>query len=88
MTDWDDWRPTELSFYLMQLACRLESPNPFSAASKGMQQGFLRHMGSTDFFQDLITKGARVDVAAWISRWNANNRSYQQQSKRHWLYTN
>ncbi len=86
VTDWDDWRPTELSFHLMRLACKLEPVNPFAAASRGMQQGFLRHMGSTEFFQDLITRGSRVDVGIWISRWEARNRVYQQQSKRHWLY--
>ncbi|MBE7538364.1 MAG: DUF1343 domain-containing protein [Opitutaceae bacterium] len=86
--DWDDWRPTELNFYLMQLACRLESPNPFSAASKGMQQGFLRHVGSTAFFEDLVKKGARIDIPSWINRWQQQARAYQQQSKRFWIYPN
>lgn len=86
VTDWDDWRPTELSFYLMQLGCRIEPVNPYAAAPRGMQQGFLRHMGSTEFFQDLVAKGSRVDVATWISRWETRNKIYQQQSKRHWLY--
>lgn len=88
VTDWDDWRPTELNFYLMQLACRLESPSPFSSASKGMQQGFLRHVGSTAFFEDLVAKGARIDIPSWISRWQQQNKAYQQQSKRFWIYPN
>lgn len=88
VTDWDDWRPTELNFHLMRLACKLESPNPFRAASKGMQQGFLRHMGSTEFFQELITKGANVDVTSWIARWEKQSQIFRQKSRRYWLYPN
>jgi len=86
VTDWDDWRPTELSFHLMRLGCKLEPRNPYASAPKGMQQGFLRHMGASDFFAELVTKGSRVDVAAWVDKWQARNQSYQQLSKRHWLY--
>lgn len=86
VTDWDDWRPTELSFHLMRLGCKLEPVNPYAAAPKGIQQGFLRHMGASDFFAELLAKGARVDVNAWIETWETRNKQYQSQSKRYWLY--
>ena len=86
VTDWDDWRPTELSFHLMRLGCKLEGGNPYAAASKGIQQGFLRHMGDSDFFADLVAKGARVDVERWLVRWQAENRAYVASKKRFWLY--
>ena len=34
VADWDEWRPTELSFYLMKLSCKLEPKNPFAYVSK------------------------------------------------------
>ncbi|ACB75070.1 DUF1343 domain-containing protein [Opitutus terrae] len=85
VTDWDEWNPTQLSFYLMQLACRIEKKNPFlvpdSAAS-----GFLRHMGSEEFFRALQRDGANTNIAAFFADWQRRAKIYQAQSKRYWLY--
>lgn len=86
VTDWDEWRPTELSFYLMKLACKLEPKNPFAFASKGEVDGFLRHMGSTEFFRDIAAHGARIDVDSYIRRWQAEDRNFQERSRRFWMY--
>lgn len=83
VNDWDDWNPTELSFYLMRLACKLDPKNPFRT---GDPSGFLRHMGSTEFFNALRRDGARVDLNAFLADWRAKARIYQEQSKRYWLY--
>ena len=86
VTDWDAWHPTELSFYLMKLACEVEPKNPFAAAPRAMANGFLRHMGSTAFFNDIASRGAKVDLAAYLRDWREKDRVYQEQSKRYWLY--
>lgn len=86
VTDWDKWRPTELNFYLMKLDCALSPRNPFAAASPSIAGGFLRHMGSTAFFQDLAAHGARVDVDAYMRDWQAKDAAYQQWSRKFWLY--
>ncbi len=85
VSDWDDWNPTEISFHLMRLACRIDprNPNPFRT---GDASGFLRHMGSTAFYETLKRDGARTDVEAWFRQWQAQAKIYQQQSKRFWLY--
>ena len=88
VTDWDAWHPTELSFYLMKLACELEPKNPFASAPRAMANGFLRHMGSTAFFNDIAAHGAKVDLAAYLREWREKDRVYQEQSKRYWLYHN
>lgn len=85
VTDWDDWNPTELSFYLMRLACRLEKTNPF-AVSDVRASGFLHHMGSEEFFRALQRDGARTDVPAFIAEWQKRAKIYQTQSKKYWLY--
>jgi uncharacterized protein YbbC (DUF1343 family) len=86
VSDWDAWRPTELSFYLMKLACKLEPRNPFAFASKGEEAAFLQHMGSVGFFRDLVANGARVDVERYLRQWQAEDQIYQEQSSRFWLY--
>jgi len=70
----------------MKLACKFSPTNPFAPAPKRDVSGFLRHMGSTAFYQDLVAKGARVDVEAWLKQWRDQARIYQEQSKRYWLY--
>jgi uncharacterized protein YbbC (DUF1343 family) len=87
ITDYDDWRPVELNFHLMRIACKLAAPrNPFAAAPGRNFSGFMRHMGSQGFMNDLAAKGARVDVDAWVRTWREQAKVYQEQSKRYWLY--
>jgi uncharacterized protein YbbC (DUF1343 family) len=86
VVDWDAWRPTELSFYLMKLACKLEPKNPFAAASTGSANTFLRLMGSTAFFNALKRDGAKVDVESFLADWRKRAQIYQQQTRRYWLY--
>ncbi len=86
IADYDAWRPTELNFWLMKLACRLEPKNPFATATAADRSLFLHLMGSTAFFNDLVAKGRNVDVAAWLARWREQARIYQEQSKRYWIY--
>ena len=86
ITDYDAWNPTELSFWLMKLTCKLEPKNPFIAATEAQRRTFLVHVGSQAFFNDLVTKGRNHDVAAWLKTWHEQDRIYQEQSKKFWLY--
>ena len=86
ITDWDEWRPTELNFYLMQLDCRYSPKNPYAGVKVGDANGFLRHMGSTAFFNDIVVHGGRVDVAAYVRSWEAKAAAFQQQTRQFWLY--
>jgi uncharacterized protein YbbC (DUF1343 family) len=86
IVDWAEWRPTELSFYLMKLDCRFAPRNPFAAAPPQVVRNFLYHMGSTAFFQDLAAHGSAVDVGAYVREWDSRARAFQQQSRRFWLY--
>jgi uncharacterized protein YbbC (DUF1343 family) len=86
VSNYDEWNPTELNFYLMRLACKLDPKNPFAPIPRRDFSGFLRHMGSEAFLRELQRDGARVDVEKWIRLWREQDRVYQQQSKRYWLY--
>jgi uncharacterized protein YbbC (DUF1343 family) len=80
VTDWDQWRPTELNFQLMRLACMLEPKNPF------LFEVFLRHMGSTAFYRDISARGSKVNVEAYLDQWQAEARAFQERTRRFWLY--
>ena len=86
LADYDEWQPTELNFWLMKLACKLDAKNPFATATEAERRTFLVHLGSRAFFNDLAAKGARVDIEAWLRTWREQARIYQEQSKRYWLY--
>jgi uncharacterized protein YbbC (DUF1343 family) len=86
ITDWDEWRPTELNFYLMKLSCELSSRNPFASASADQKNIFLKLTGSPAFFRDIATHGGRIDVDAYVRDWQARAKIFQQQSRRFWLY--
>ncbi len=86
ISDFDEWRPTELSLQLMRLACKLEPKNPFATAKSKDSSFFLRLLGSEAFFRALQRDGANTDVAAFIKDWTARNEIYRQQTRRYWLY--
>jgi len=86
ITDYDAWRPCDLNFWMMKLACRYAPQNPFAPVRGRDASGFLRHLGSQAFYDDLAAQGARVDVEKWIRQWREQARVYQEQSKRYWLY--
>ena len=86
ITDFDAWSPTELSFWLMKLACKLEPRNPFIAATEAQKRTWLVHVGSQAFLNDLLTNGRNVDIAAWLRTWREQTKVYQEQSKKFWLY--
>ena len=86
ITDWDQLRPTELSLQMMRLACKYDPRNPFASAQKKDVNLFLKIMGSAALYNDLATRGARIDVDAYLRDWQTKNAIYQQQSKRYWLH--
>jgi uncharacterized protein YbbC (DUF1343 family) len=83
--DYDSWRPCDLNFWMMKLACKYSKENPFSSRGRDLS-GFLRHLGSQGFLNDIAAKGAAVDVAGWLKLWREQARVYQEQSKKYWLY--
>jgi len=86
VTDWDDWQPCDLSFYLMRLACRLEPRNPFVNVPKADASRFLHEMGCAALFHDLAVNGPRVDIEGYLRKWDVEDRQYREASRRFWLY--
>ncbi|OAM88812.1 DUF1343 domain-containing protein [Termitidicoccus mucosus] len=86
VVNWDAWRPTELSFYLMRLACQLGGNNPFAAAKPADARSFNIHTGSPEWWDALKRDGAKVSVASFVQKWQREAAAYQQASRKFWLY--
>lgn len=89
VTDWDSWRPTELSFYLMKLACAYapaNTKNPFAAASPTDARSFNIHTGSWWWWNTIVKDGANIDVALFLRAWHRECVKFQDASKQFWLY--
>jgi uncharacterized protein YbbC (DUF1343 family) len=86
IVDYDAWHPCDLNFWMMKLACKYSKQNPFSPIRGRNFSGFLRHLGSQAFLNDIAAKGAAVDVAAWIRTWREQAKVYQDHSRKYWLY--
>ncbi|WP_309025853.1 DUF1343 domain-containing protein [Pelagicoccus enzymogenes] len=86
VTDWQKWRPTELSFYMMQLTSKFESSNPFASATESQASLFNKHTGSTSWWNELAAKGERANVSGYITLWQRQAKQFQIESRRFWLY--
>jgi len=86
VADWQAWRPTELSFQLMRLACRYDPPNPFTKIDGKDARSFNIHVGSTAWWNALRRDGAQVNVGSFISAWTTDARAYQQLTRKYWIY--
>jgi uncharacterized protein YbbC (DUF1343 family) len=86
ITDWDEWHPTELNFYLMKLACRHQAKNPFASLSAPEANLFQKLTGSPAFFKDIAAHGSRIDVGAYLREWQVRDAAFQEESRRYWLY--
>jgi uncharacterized protein YbbC (DUF1343 family) len=84
--DWNAWRPTELSFHLMRLSCVWSPPNPFLAATPAQAELFNKHTGSTAWWQAITNQGSRVNVGAYVGDWSQRAATFQQVSRKYWLY--
>jgi uncharacterized protein YbbC (DUF1343 family) len=86
VTDWDAWRPADLSFCLMRLACKWSPSNPFGNATADKVSIFNKLVGSHAWWTALRRDGARVDVEGFLADWRQRAVFYKQQVRRYWLY--
>lgn len=86
VTDWNAWHPTQLSFELMRLACRLNRTNPFARATAAQERTFNIHTGSTAWWNAIRRDGARVNLESFLQSWNQRDLIYQEHTRAFWLY--
>lgn len=86
VTDWNQLRPTELSFHLMRMACVFSGANPFAEARESQQNLFNKHVGSTAWWRALTALGADVPVEKFVGEWAAAAKAWQGTSRPFWIY--
>ena len=84
VTDWEQVRPTELSFHMMQLTA-LWAGKAIYAQSKHAAL-FNKHVGSSAWWSALTNKGAHLNLNTFIQDWERSAMRFQQQSKSYQLY--
>lgn len=86
VVNWDQWHPTELSFYMHKQAATWQRMNPFAVMTTDDTRTFNIHVGSAAWTAALKREGPRVDVASFLRNWAERAAIYQEQSKKYWLY--
>lgn len=87
VTDYETLSPTELSFHMMVMAVQLGRENPFAAATEAEMVLYNKHVGSTEWWDAISTKGARVDLDYFLQKFKRECETFREFSKRYWIYT-
>ncbi|MBQ8723803.1 MAG: DUF1343 domain-containing protein [Opitutales bacterium] len=86
VSDWRLLRPTEISFHMMRQCCVWEKTNPFAVARGNDRDLFLKHLGDEKFFNALCREGAKINIKAWCSRWEARAADFRRSVEDYRLY--
>lgn len=86
VSDWRLLRPTEISFHMMRQCCVWEKTNPFAVARGNDRDLFLKHLGDEKFFNALCREGAKINIKAWSSRWEARAADFRRSVEDYRLY--
>ncbi|MEM1221986.1 MAG: DUF1343 domain-containing protein [Verrucomicrobiota bacterium] len=84
VTDWNICRPTELSFQMMRLSAEWSYQNPFATMTNSNL--FNKHVGSTAWYDEIRTYGAKARVNLYIQEWAKRSSRFQSLATRFWLY--
>ena len=84
--DWRQLRPTEVSFYLMQLSAAWSRNNPFAEVSSNKMKLFNKHVGSSAWWEEISNRGAQADVRSFFQDWQRQSAAFKQRSRQFWLY--
>ena len=84
VVDWSIVRPTELSFHMMQLAAAWSASNPFKASKNSTL--FNKHVGSTDWWNEITSRGAQARVGQFVNMWSKQAQTFQSKTQRFWIY--
>lgn len=86
ISNWEAFRPCELSFQMMRQTCIWSGSNPFASLKKNERDLFIKHVGSEAFYKALVRDGARVNVRGWCKLWEKQAESFRARMIKHRLY--
>ena len=84
--DWHRWRPTELSFHMMQLAAAWHKGNPFAKATDNTGNLFNKHVGASDWWYELLNYGDAARTKAFVDKWKRESQVFADRMQRFCIY--
>ncbi len=87
VSDWNKLKPSALSLYMMRQCCAWSATNPFAKATNTERDLFIKHVGSEALYEELKTKGAAIDVGAWLAKWDAQSAAFRTRTAPFRLYS-
>jgi len=84
--DYAALRPTQLSFEMMKLAAKWSPKNPFAEATEAQMILYNKHVGSTEWWDAISTRGARVDLPYFFNKFSLESKTFQEFSRPYWIY--
>jgi uncharacterized protein YbbC (DUF1343 family) len=84
VSDWNQVRPTEISFHMMQLTAAWTEDNPFPKT--GNPTLFNKHVGSSAWWSEITQRGAQARVQQFARHWAKQARAFQQHHLQFRLY--
>jgi uncharacterized protein YbbC (DUF1343 family) len=86
ISDWNAWKPTQLPFYMMKLSALWESPSPFSKATEAKAGLFNKHVGSSWWWDALLSKGGSVNPSQYLAEWEKDSLRFRELVRPYLLY--
>ena len=86
VSNWSEWKPTQLAFAMMELSAKWENPSPFTQAKDSEITLFNKHLGSTAWWEHLANSGQSVTPAPFMDRWERECKNFQTEISRFFLY--
>ncbi len=86
ISDWHAWRPTELSFHMMQIACEFNGGNVFRNMKASKESLFNKHTGSQDWWDEISQRGKYAQVDLFIDKWQSYCLNFKKQSAKFRIY--
>ena len=86
ISDWKAWKPTQLPFYMMKLSALWETPSPFSQATEARAGLFNKHVGSSWWWDALLSKGGSVNPSQYLAEWEKDSLRFRELVRPYLLY--
>ena len=84
VNNWAVVRPTEISFYMMQLTAAWTPGNPFATAKNPAL--FNKHVGSTAWWNEISQRGTQARTKDFVRTWTAQAQDFQRSHAQFRLY--
>ena len=84
INNWKILKPTELSFYMMQMVIELESPNPFQITTRS--DLFNKHVGSTKWWSELYQNKRKPRIQYFTKLWKQQHLRYKKKIENYLIY--